>query len=144
MTTNDAAQRLLDLIHGRVVEVETCYRCDGPIDHNSHHGNEFDLTVTFGAGYMGFRDDLMADPMRAELCHNCAADFHRFMGFDPATMKDMRGLHPDRNDGEPGTPMCCEYAWRALPGFGDPNHDGPITEHGYETNKKKEGRDGSV
>lgn len=93
-----------------------CHRCEGPIDshqygHSSTVELQYELYVETYGGYMSFRDDLFEDPPQSVLCHDCAVEFYRWMGFDPKN-PDFRGLHPDRNDGEPGTPMCCEYAWR--------------------------------
>lgn len=113
---------------------DSCHRCSGPLEHNAHGELQSELYVTTTGGYASFRDDFGEKPPKATLCHDCAVLLCRFMGYDPAIHRDMRGLHPDHcsNGDEATGAMCCEYAWRALPGFGDPDHEGPTVEYGYQ------------
>lgn len=118
---------------------DSCHRCGGEFDKSNYSeeingGTQYDLYITFNGGYMAFEDRMEEGcSFAAHLCHDCCAQLYRFMGFNPWDHADMRGLHPDRNDGPAGSEMCCEYAWRSLPGFGGYQQPGvKITEDGWE------------
>ena len=115
-----------------------CHRCEQLLDkHVARNETEFELYVSTYGGYESFRDDMKDENPVAILCHDCAVELYRWLKYDPSTQKEHRGLHPDRNEGARGEPMCCEYAWRS---------DGPggiyskedmkrYMEHGYQVNQ---------
>jgi hypothetical protein len=113
---------------------DSCHRCNQDIDLNDITGElEYELNVITFGGYMSFVDDM--EPIEklppALLCHDCAVELYRWLGYNPVKHKDMRGLHPDRYNGSKGERMCCEFAWRIT---SEPDDDETHIEHGHQVN----------
>jgi hypothetical protein len=107
----------------RIENTETCVRCNGAIWCDPNPVNALSIVVA-GGGYAMFLDD--GEDTDILLCHDCAVEFYRFMGFHPQTNEQYRGLHSYSGD----TP-CCEYSWT----FGKPTgeYERYPVEYGYRT-----------
>lgn len=118
VTKEMKVERKLTSLEQNLQDDPTCYRCSRalpPGEEGYPAQRRGCLEVHLIGGYGQFHDMIeLDDIIETYLCHDCSVELFRFMGFNPRTQTDMRGLHSYDKVGEP----CCEFGWSALKNFG--------------------------
>ena len=123
----------LSVMEKSLLDDPTCYRCrrelPSPVDSDYPAQRDECLSVALQGGYGMFHDMVeLGCVVDVYLCHDCSAELFRFLGFDPRTQTDMRGLHPYEKEGSP----CCEFGWTGTEHFGENDPTLKSVEFGYE------------
>lgn len=120
------------LLNAIFADDHTCHRCDKPLPDREYDPFAGCLVLHAIGGYAMFHDRMDLDcDIESKLCHDCSVQLFKFLGFDPATQTDMRGLHPSMDENGNATDVpCCEFCW--VPVYDGEGQWNGETYYGYE------------